>query len=510
MKYRKLYNYLFIFLNLLANNYGFAQEEFLDISFGEGGKVTTDLNNNSEAALGATIDSYGKIIVVGHTSHKSYDNNFALVRYNSNGSLDNTFGLNGIVITDLGTYNESAKSVISQADNKIIVAGSRIHGTYYDFVLLRYNYDGSIDSTFGVKGQVLTSIGNWDDHIKAAAVQNDGKIIVVGYTYNGYNDDLAIVRYNKDGTLDTTFGTLGIIKSDVGGGDNFATSLNIQSDGKILVAGGSRYGFTLGRYNNDGSLDYLFDNDGLVYTSFEYIGGYARAVLCQEDGKIVIAGNCWDGLGTDLVLVRYDIEGSIDINFGLNGKVVTAREDFSIMAHSLFVQNDGSLIVGGETYSGNYDFALIKYDTNGFIDSTLGLNGIVQTDFGSVHDRGYSGTIQPDGKILIVGNNYNGTNYDFALARYSIETKTFVSELTHRNLKVQIYPEVTSGVLFLDFKDLSQARINIYDILGKRLVNMPFHDKGIQEIDLGSLQKGVYFVEILSGDQKLVQKIVRQ
>src|SRR5947208_1320082 len=237
---------------------------------------------------------------------------------------------------------------------------------------------GDLDPTFGTAGMVMTDINRSTDIANAVAVQADGKLVVVGETYkhNDYTgEDFAVARYNTDGTLDTTFGARGKVRTDFPGLAAVRSSVVIQPDGKIVVAGGAFPLFTfLGdfkvvRYNPNGSLDTSFGDGGIVTTSFPGDGSYAFAVALQSDGKIIAAG-------TDFV----------DFNPG----------DMS-----------------------NTDFALARYNPDGSLDTTFGNGGTVTTDFLGNQDDVFSVLIQPDGKIIAVGSANSPVDYyDFAAARY--------------------------------------------------------------------------------------------
>jgi uncharacterized delta-60 repeat protein len=223
-----------------------------------------------------------------------------------------------------------------------------------------------LDTTLGTNGKVTTAIGG-QDFATAVAIQSDGKIVVAGYSLNGANDDFALARYNTDGSLDTTFDTDGKVTTAIGASVDRASAVAIQSDGKILVAGFSSDGFStdfaLARYNADGSLDTTFSSDGKVTTAIGASYDYASAMAIQSNGKIVVAGSALINYTDDFALARYNADGSLDTTFQIAGKATTAiRSDDS--AHAVAIQSDGKIVVVGETWGGspsNSDFALVRY-----------------------------------------------------------------------------------------------------------------------------------------------------
>ena len=247
----------------------------------------------------------------------------------------------GVVLTPVGagTSTDTGRSVTVQADGKIVVAGVGTGiGTGTDFAVVRYNADGSLDTTFGTGGKILTPIGTGTaaNAGYSVTVQADGKIVVAGYgSGNATGTDFAVVRYNTDGSLDTGFGTGGKIVTPVGTTTSSDTgrSVTIQADGKIVVAGqgqGSGTDIAVVRYNADGSLDTTFGTGGKILTPVGTGTGTSNdagyGVTVQADGKIVVAGFGVDsGTSNDFAVVRYNANGTLDTGFGPNGtgKILT-------------------------------------------------------------------------------------------------------------------------------------------------------------------------------------------
>ncbi len=390
----------------------------LDPTFGTGGKQTTDMGGNSfEQANSVAIQPDGKIVTAGYTSGATTD--FALARYNTDGSLDTTFDGDGKVTTAIG-IGGIATSVAIQPDGKIVAAGNSLFGSSYDFALVRYNPDGSLDATFDGDGKVTTDFGGIIDQANSVAIQQDGKIIAAGYSRIGSNTDFALARYNADGSLDTTFNTDGKLTTAIGSGTDQANSVAIQQDGKIVAAGYSRIGLTddiaLVRYNADGSLDTTFDGDGKVTTSIGSSTDRANAAAIQPDGKIVAAGYSRIGSTDDFALARYNTDGSLDTTFDGDGKVTTDIGTSTDWAFSVAIQPDGKIAAAGNSFNGSIDdFALVRYNADGSLDTTFGGDGKVTTTIGSSTDRAYAVAIQPDGRIVAAGYDLE----DFAIARYN-------------------------------------------------------------------------------------------
>ncbi len=282
----------------------------LDPSFGTGGQVTTDFGG-FDSAQAVAVQSDGKIVAAG----SSGGGDFALARYNADGTLDSTFGSGGKLTTDFGGF-DAASALAIQHDGRIVVTGRTGSG---DFALARYNGDGSLDSTFGSGGKVTTDVGGFDAAL-GVALQSDGKIVAVGG--GGSGSDFVVARYSANGSLDSSFGSGGLVTTNLGGFEA-ATAVALQTDGKI-VATGSTFSsgfqqFVLTRYNTDGSIDSSFGTDGKVLTDFGLGSGFGGALVIQPDGKIVAAGRA----GSDFVVARYNTDGSPDASFGSGGRATT-------------------------------------------------------------------------------------------------------------------------------------------------------------------------------------------
>ncbi len=407
-----MFMHLVIFIMVLQSLV-FATDGDLDMSFGGDGIVTTEVGSSSDAKSVA-IQNNGKIVAVGYSDNGS-DNDFALVRYDTDGSLDSTFSGDGKVTTPVGDDTDYAYSVAIQSDGKIIVAGASYSYKNSDFALVRYNTNGSLDMTFDGNGKVITNLGGYDS-IYSVAIQRDSKIIAAGHKDNGSNYNFALLRYDTNGSLDTTFDGDGKVITDLGG-SNGARSVAIQSDGKIIVAGyrtdGSYSDFALLRYDANGSLDTTFNGNGIVIKD---LGGsdHAMSVAIQNDGKIIVAGFTDDLSGnSDFALVRCNANGSPDTTFGDDGIVVTDVDNSRDIGWSVAIQSNGKIIiVGGIDYGNAPNFALVRYNTNGSLDTSFGDDGKAIGDVDN--GEACSVAIQNDGKIVAVGESNN----DFTVVRY--------------------------------------------------------------------------------------------
>lgn len=403
-----------------------AQAGSLDSTFGVNGKVTSPVGSDFDVGHSVAIQADGKLVVAGWSDNGT-DDDMSLIRYNTDGSVDSTFGVNGRVITVVGIYGSHGEALEIQSDGKIVVGGFGYSGSYSDFALVRYNTNGTLDNTFGSGGILITTMGSSSDCIYDIAIQSDGKIVAVG-TRNMLSPNttqFGLARFNTNGTLDPTFGTNGKVFTTFGI-DNQALSVAIQSDGKIVV-GGQVYlvaqdsEFGLVRYNTDGSLDTTFGGTGMVATPVAGNYDEPENIALQTDGKILTVGSIGFSTSRRVAVTRHNTDGSVDSTFGVNGVVITSFGNLvDARGRDLFLQPDGKIVVsGGCAYSSALQsFALARYKSDGSLDSTFGTNGKVTTAMGNYTAFGFATLLQPDGKIVVAGDNYNGTDNDFAIARY--------------------------------------------------------------------------------------------
>jgi uncharacterized delta-60 repeat protein len=399
----------------------------LDPAFGSAGKVVTDFGQ-SEVVQGLAVQRDGKIVAAGTAQDQTtFATQFALARYQRNGTLDAGFGPGGKLTSGFGGNENRAFALALAVDGKIIAAGNASSGsapswpTGTDIALARYNPDGSLDTSFGAGGKVLTDFGLTHEGALAMVIQPDGKLVVAGSTrpfgpITSNPPDFALARYNADGSLDASFDGDGRVTTGFGPGSfDRAHAIALGPDGKIVVAG---FG-GIARYNSDGSLDTSFDGDGKLPLS---PGREGFGLVVQPDGKVVVAG---------AVLARYAADGSIDSSFGTNGVVTATFGRPAGGGQALARQADGKLVAAG--YLGpqaptaepnDFAFMVARFDSHGKLDTSFYGTGVVSTEFGTTTwDEARALALDPSGRIITGGlsaaiESSRPVNADFALAGY--------------------------------------------------------------------------------------------
>ncbi|MHB8580552.1 MAG: T9SS type A sorting domain-containing protein [Ignavibacteriaceae bacterium] len=537
----------------------YSQSTILDNTFGTDGTVRnyiTGGDSDADVATSIAIQPDGKLVVVGQSAGPSaLTNSFSVARYNSNGTPDSNFGGpagNGFILA--GGDDWAAASVLIQTDGKIVVAGSadlspnlNASMNTYEFGLYRFNSNGTIDSSFGQYGQAQTSIFGGDyaaDHVYAAALQGDSKIIVAGASADSSQTAFALARFNSDGTIDKSFGTNGTVRNYIASADTFvdeAHSVTIQSDGKIVAAGWSEdpytatpQAFALARYNSNGTLDSTFGSGGTVRVAVPLPGisnevGLAYSAAALPDGKILAGGYCSD---SGFAVVRFNSNGTIDNTFGVMGAATTnisGSDGTGDEALSMAVGSDGQIALAGHSsLSGNGGdaFAVACFDSNGSIEKAFGTNGstIANISGGDGNDdEANAVAIQSDGKIVAAGYSegtppYLGSiGWAFALARFLPGIPTIVPAESLVPMEYTLYqnypnPFNPSTIISYQLPVSSKVVLKIYDLLGRDVATLVNKEQTTGNYKVrfngNNLASGVYFYRLKAGNFAETKKLV--
>ncbi|PRD68878.1 hypothetical protein C6P61_08555 [Malikia spinosa] len=439
----------------------------LDTHFGKAsdgtpdGIVSLSLGSGNDSAKAMAVQADGKVIVAGTSTSTGGSSNIVIERFNSDGTLDSSFGADGnsdgtpdgVVNLDLGTSSDDAKAVAIQADGKIVVAGnSTPTGSSSNVVLARLDKNGKLDATFGADGNadgtpdgvVQVSFGNGDDAVDAIAIQQDGKIVVAGDTTSNTGNgsqNMVVARVNANGSLDASFGAGtadgtpdGVVSLSLGAGNDEAKAVAIQANGKIVIAGNTigsdnSSNIAVARLNGDGSLDATFGvgnadgtPDGVVAVSLSNGDDKAKAVALQADGKILVGGvTLAADNSSNVAVARLNSDGTADASFGAgpadgtpDGSVAVSFGAGDDKLKGLVVQADGKILIAGSNTAadGSTNAVVARFNSNGALDSSFGEdssdgtpNGVVSISLGSGDDSAEALALRADGKILIAGDH---------------------------------------------------------------------------------------------------------
>jgi uncharacterized delta-60 repeat protein len=428
----------------------------LDPGFGNRGIVVTATapDAGEDAQNGLAVQRDGRIVVGGSSDMGAAagGHQWRISRYTRVGDLDSSFGTGGTVTTSMssaGDFDEHVWNLTLDRDGKIVAAGDAVTATGgFDVALARFNADGTLDTSFGMAGKVITAVGpdTRRDRAHDVAVLDDGKIVVAGFADMGPGAgrrNFMLARFNADGTLDASFGSGGIVVTPVAPGDNndviTTNGLTIDAAGRILVTGQANVGagvggvdFAVARYLPGGSLDSSFGGDGIVTTAVAPGDNFdtASGAAIDDDGKITTGGVAESGgFVFDLALVRYNADGSLDASFGTGGKVTTNVGPGSTdddLEH-LVIQTTGKILVGGSVAATalqvDSDFLVARFNADGSLDPSFGAGGIVRTPTapGNADDEIFEIALQSDAKLVASGECVQAaTGRDVCVARYKV------------------------------------------------------------------------------------------
>ena len=507
----------------------------LDNDFGTYGRTLTNFGPGENSLSSLALQSDGKILAAGSYMYsEGSPNEVALSRYNPNGSIDTTFGQNGKFLSFFGTELENEHNIVRvQSDGKILLAAT--HGSFsnYHFVLIRLTESGNLDTTFGTNGFVISSLNNDTNRLTSMEILPDGKVILAGYTSGPSTNEypnFIIAKYNADGSLDTTFGNNGYTVQNFGTVSNILantedslSSIKIQPDGKILAAGFSyaetgNFGglnFALLRLNADGSPDDGFGTNGRVIADFGQ-GESISNIQLLPDGKILAIGQSYseNDESIEIIVAKFNSNGTIDESWATSGSIkIGNRPNSEVFAFSSVLQADGKLIVVCSGLNEDYDIIMLRLTVSGLPDETFGNGGFLSTDF-NTNEGGYTAIMQPDGKLLVgAGSEENGRNY-FSVLRYE---STELSVPIFNRKQISVYPNPFINEINVNIETVSNENVNfdLYDINGRKIISLfskmaVTSGKHSQKVQLPqTLSKGVYFLNISIGQSSRTIKIIK-
>ena len=495
----------------------------LDLSFDHDGIKITPIGTANAFGRSMVVQPDGRIIVACIASNGT-NPDFVIARFTTDGELDTSLDGDGIVMTDFDEMSEIADAIALDEFNRIIVGGYIDHGLGFGFAVTRYLSDGTLDETFGDSGLVTKMIGK-TGFCKSLAVQKDNKIVLGGYVLDPISNtnEFMLMRFNTDGTPDSTFHEDGIVQTNTGIGAAVANAILIQPDKKIVLAGQVlnnatlRWQIGIARYNEDGSIDDTWDQDGLVFTGLDQADFTINAVLMDANKKIVVGGYFGTAPSTNLFAVaRYHLDGRLDETFGDEGIQLGSFGDQGNEVNTLAIQPDGQILIAGTSLQGNRDkFAIARLDPDGAFDDSFGEQGVVRPVI-EQNDGINAMALQQDGKLVVAGESFNGQRFSIAVARIETGLTTRVVDPTPSVINISIVPNpiVENFTLSYQLKQSGPVQIALYDVSGS-MINV-FSDKVFQasgeyqegfEIPEG-ISAGLYWLVVNAGEQAKATKVI--
>jgi uncharacterized delta-60 repeat protein len=320
----------------------------------------------------------------------------------------------GKTLIDVTGFDDLNQSIAVQNDGKILVAGFTFHGgiieTAYDYSIVRLNADGTVDHSYGSDGRMLINAEVSIDQGYTLAVQPDGKLLMSYSTYNGSTFDFQLTRFTAQGALDTSFNGTGQVDVPAGVGSD-AAYITLNADGSIVLTGTGIDHAVVAQLNADGSLDSRFGDQGIAtLSSFAPYDAHATAL---PDGKLLVGGTVFADGSYQYALALINADGSRDQHFGTAGQVVLGDATGLYYDSAVTVQADGKILIAG---SGFDDFGLVRLNADGSFDTTFSGDGRATIDVQG-HDTANSVAVLADGKILVAGSSTLGDNQDYSVIR---------------------------------------------------------------------------------------------
>lgn len=517
------FNLLFATLLATISFNAIAQPMIFDNSFGTNGMHKAVVTGNYNGISDMQILPDQKIMCLGGKATSDSTDQIFLAKYNSNGTLDVSYGTNGISAF-LGNGSTSFTSSIFdvQTDGKIVFGVEEYlnNGSSTLTKIVRYNTNGSLDNTFGTNGiTTLTNTGN-NSYINKVEVQTDGKI-VASIEYSA--DSSSIVRLLTNGSIDATFGTNGYVKIPVANIGKYFGPLKVLADGSILVSGYRGYSnagqpyneLYVYKYSSTGVLDNSFGTNGVFIYNDNNIDIYPTNIDIQSDNKIIVGGYKSTTTFSNAFLVRVNTNGTIDNTFGNNGIALYSEANLDCNLTRRFkitTDNKITCLISKYNSNGDESLSVTRFNANGSADNTFN-NGssylsltslpyVISEDFGSLD-------VQADGKIVFATTetDANYTNFNSVVGRLIPSTTTAVTDFEFNN-EYSITPNPANSSLEIVSKNNNAGTITITDFTGKIILQEKII--GMKNINTTNFTNGIYMININSNSKNMTSKFVVQ
>lgn len=492
-------------------------QEGLDPSFGTKGIVSINETKTGPAGfIDAAIQPDGKIIA---TTGQS------VVRFYSDGTLENTFGIGGVFKEPLYYFNGSSyakiefayeigKRVLLQPDGKLICIGEMddYKASFPLLILFRLLSNGTLDSTFGRNGTVCDTLLGYDKFFRSGMLLPDGKIIVTGDTSSdGYQ---MLVRYHSNGIIDSSFGHNGKAINTLVKVSSIQKDVELQPDGRIITL---IKNFGVARYLPNGNLDTSFNHTGVNYIFSGFAAPFSTAMALRPDGKIWVAGNPLFDTPTPFILARFNANGTIDSSFGGVGyKAYATDTSDENKVRDMLLLPHGKVVLGGRVMNRatkQYNFGLLRIKPDGDIDSIFGKNGWLMTQMNLTAAEGSADLskllLQIDNKMLALGNsNFTASPSPFStIVRYDTGNHTSVIERLSTVIKTAIYPNPATNWVKID-NQYPLDKVTISNLHGQKLQTWLNPQQSL--FDVSSIPNGLYIISIKEKEQTYYQKLIIQ
>ncbi len=522
MKLKVTLTSIFLFAMLT----GRTQPGTLDSDFSSDGKLNIAFNSSTNNVANAIVIQPNQKILVAGTYYDGSKFNAAVARINKDGTLDGSFGTDGKFTTTFAYGDTKFNAITLQSNGKIILAGSRkgLIGSE-TFLVVRLLSNGTPDSTFGGDGFVTTNIGTYCT-FNAVVIQSDTLIVAGGngrITGSSYND-FALVRYKLNGEIDSSFNVDGIVVTDFFGWNDYLNALIISKENKIMASGKvsfmgvseNRFGVT--RYNSDGTLDISFSDNGKADYFIDSYDDGIYDMLIQPDNNILLGGHG----ATAAILMRIKSNGDRDSSFSDNGERHFWWGAGDNEIHGLALQPDGKILAAGfgDPHGTTSAFSVARINSNGIVDSTFGTNGINTSAFNLLRSKALCMALQNNGRVVVAGTSRSSsyvTDTVFAVARFYTGLNLGVLNFSQEQSSITVYPNPVSDFINIRYRLAKPETVSmrLFDIQGKLVAtfieNEPQQEEEIEKQFLlpQNICSGVYLLNITSETGSVSIQIIK-
>ena len=514
MSQKQFFCGLLFFLSITA----LSQPFNLDVTYGANGV------NNTTVGLETSLKLSDNKILVPYELNPSYPYSSPAIgirKFNVDGTLDTTFGTNGVGLYTPTSFADRFEiyGVKVQPDGKIVIVGQThtVGGFayYYNFFIFRFNSNGTTDTTFGTNGLVKYSINTFNtlrERFLDVAIDSSNKILAVGYTTADANSktDAVVMRFDSNGILDTSFASNGVLKLNIADSDYFS-QIYLLNDSKILLVGATtitstNQDFLLAKIDNLGVFDSTFGTNGMATIDFNSGVDAPSKLFFKPNDKIMIAGSSTiNTLSVRAAFAQINSDGSLDTSFSTDGKNTTSiavPNHYNIGAPFIDLLPDNKYIITSTTKrndnsTNNYDYAVARLNENTTLDTSFSSNGVYVNVITATNEYARNVYVQSDGKILVL---VNGTIYRY-LGNAVLSNQIFKNDFS----KIMVFPNPFKDHIQIQ-ADESLNKIEIFDLQGKKVKEQ---HNNLKQLNLSLLEKGIYFLKIITEHQIVFKKIVK-
>ena len=488
----------------------------LDLSFNSNGYLITPVIVNGihgASSAGDFVVLEDNSVVMAGSTYLTPQRYFSIIKYLDKGVVDSSFADNGVALVDLGLLEDYACCISTDNNGRLVVAGYSFNGEYNDIGIIRLNSNGSIDKTFGDSGKLVIPIGKSDSYAYDVDVLSDNSIVVAGKAFITDNFDFIVYKLLPDGKPDNTFGNKGLVSYNFGKSFDEATKVLVLENDKLLVGGSSNNGLdldvTLALLTKSGQLDTTFNHSGFITWDYQGKTNSFGDMAIDSGGSIYVTGNTTIPGYYAPYIAKFTKHGAIDSTFATGGLLTYSIGEINAYSKAITVDDYNNIYATGYSQTWGQDIIVIKFNDRGKLDTNFGTEGVWYSDLGNEVTSKYcvSIGIKSNGKIII-GGSFDDDGYKFLIIQLhntEAPNKLYTCRLGN---ELEIYPNPANNLLNIKWGNSNPVDIQILNINGKPVYMRK--DFSADYIDVSDWETGIYLVYIKFGSTFSVRKLIIQ